>query len=360
MSDNIRLRVLCVGAGHMGRPHALAYQALDGVEVCGVVTRSAASRAGLVAELGGAVAGFDDFYQALAATRPDAVCIATYPDSHAEFAAAALAAGCHVFIEKPLAESVADAERLVAMATAARRKLVVGYILRHHPSWEKFIAIAQTLGKPLVMRMNLNQQSSGANWEVHQKLLASVSPVVDCGVHSVDVMCQMTRARPLRVSGIGARLSEDLPAGQFNYGQLQVTFDDGSVGWYEAGWGPMMSEVAFFVKDVVGPNGCVSIVAESASAAGQSANIDAHTATQALRLHHAELTAAGTFARADEVLELVAEPDHNALCLREQEFFLRAIREDLDLTDHLRDAVSSLRIVLAADESFRTGRTVEL
>ena len=39
----------------------------------------------------------------------------------------------------------------------------------------------------------------------------------------------------------------------YNYGQLQVTFDDGSVGWYEAGWGPMMSETAFFVKDVIGP-----------------------------------------------------------------------------------------------------------
>jgi predicted dehydrogenase len=358
-SNNV-VRVLCVGAGHMGRPHALAYQALAGVEVCGVVTRSAESRAGLVAELGGAVAGFDDFHQALEATRPDAVCISTYPDSHAEFAGAALAAGCHVFIEKPLAESVADAQRLVELAAASRRKLVVGYILRHHPSWEKFIGIARTLGKPLVMRMNLNQQSSGANWGVHQKLLASVSPVVDCGVHYVDVMCQMTRARPLRVSGIGARLSEDLPAGQFNYGQLQVTFDDGSVGWYEAGWGPMMSEVAFFVKDVVGPNGSVSIVAEAASAAGQSANIDAHTATQSLRVHHAALSADGSFARADELIELVAEPDHNALCLREQEYFLRAIREDLDLTEHLQDAVSSLRIVLAADESFRTGRTVEL
>ena len=45
-----------------------------------------------------------------------------------------------------------------------------------------------------------------------------------------------------------------------NYGHLHVTFDDGSVGWYEAGWGPMMSEVAFFVKDVVGPKGAVSIV----------------------------------------------------------------------------------------------------
>ena len=52
----------------------------------------------------------------------------------------------------------------------------------------------------------------------------------------------------------------------YNYGHLQVTFDDGSVGWYEAGWGPMMSEVAFFVKDVIGPKGCVSIVKDPSEA----------------------------------------------------------------------------------------------
>jgi predicted dehydrogenase len=162
------------------------------------------------------------------------------------------------------------------------------------------------------------------------------------------------------VSGIGARLSHELPEGKINYGQLQVTFEDGSVGWYEAGWGPMMSEVAFFVKDVVGPNGCVSIVAEKAAAEGQSANVDAHTQTQALRLHHAALTADGRFAKTDEMLRLDDEPDHDGLCHREQEYFLKAILEDTDLTGHMDDAITSMRIVAAADESFRTGRTVDL
>ena len=76
----------------------------------------------------------------------------------------------------------------------------------------------------------------------------------------------------------------------YNYGQLQVTFDDGSVGWYEAGWGPMMSETAFFVKDVIGPKGCVSIVKDpkEGDAAG-SADIDSHTKTNCIRLHHGEL-----------------------------------------------------------------------
>jgi predicted dehydrogenase len=266
-----------------------------------------------------------------------------------------------VFCEKPLAETVQEAQSIVDAARAAQRKLVIGYILRVHPAWIRFIEIARTLGKPLVMRMNLNQQSKAGAWQSHRNLMASMSPIVDCGVHYVDVMCQMTGARPVRVSAIGARLTGDIEPDMYNYGQLQVVFDDGSVGWYEAGWGPMMSEVAFFVKDVVGPKGCVSIVKDPNEAvAVASDDIDSHTKTNSLRLHHAALTPAGDFARPDQYINTEDEPDHQALCDREQAFFLRAIREDLDLSAHMEDAVNSLRIVLAADESVRTGQIVHL
>ena len=87
-----------------------------------------------------------------------------------------------VFLEKPVAVTVAEAEEVVAAAKAARRKLVVGYILRVHPTWAKFVETARTLGKPLVMRMNLNQQSSGEMWKTHTSLMDSMSPIVDCGV----------------------------------------------------------------------------------------------------------------------------------------------------------------------------------
>ena len=129
-------------------------------------------------------------------TQPDAVSINTYTDSHAAFAIRAMDAGCHVFVEKPLATSVADAEAVVAKAKATRRKLVLGYILRVHPAWQKLIEIGRGLGKPLVMRMNLNQQSSGPAWAVHRQLMESTTPIVDCGVHYVDVMCQLTGATP--------------------------------------------------------------------------------------------------------------------------------------------------------------------
>jgi predicted dehydrogenase len=329
-------------------------------EIAGVVSRGPASRAALAKELGG-VRDFGDYYEALAATKPDVVSVNTYPETHGPYAKAALEAGSHVFCEKPLALTVAEAQALIDLARAKRRKLVIGYILRVHPAWIRFIEIARTLGKPLVMRMNLNQQSRGEMWNTHRNLMASMSPIVDCGVHYVDVMCQMTQSKPVRVSAIGARLTDELKPGMYNYGHLQVTFADGSVGWYEAGWGPMMSEVAFFVKDVVGPKGSVSIVKDSdESRATGSSDIDSHTKTNRIRLHHADLDSRNEFVKPDETINTEDEPDHQALCDREQAFLLRAIQQDVDLSDHMEDAVNSLRIVLAADESVRTGRVVML
>jgi len=353
------LRVLVIGCGNMGRSHALAYHAIPGFTLCGLVSRGD-SKVAVDHALGGGQELFADWRQALALTRPDVVCIATYPDTHEEIALAAFAQGCHVFTEKPLAPSVAACDRMIAAARAAGRQLVVGYILRHHPSWQVFIREARALGRPLVMRMNLNQQSHGRMWDVHRSLMASASPLVDCGVHYVDVMCQMTGARPLRVNAIGARLSDDLPPGMYNYGQLQVSFADGSVGWYEAGWGPMMSTAAFFVKDVVGPLGSVTIEAGERVERSASADLDAHTATSAIRVHRADLDAGNAFVHPDRIISMADEPDHDGLCRREQEFLLAAIRERRDLGEHWAAARDSLAIVLAADESVRSGRTVSL
>jgi predicted dehydrogenase len=355
-----KLKVLVLGCGNMGTSHARAYHNIPDFEIVGLVDRSGRNRHRLAEELGG-YPEFNSFESALANTDPDVISINTYPDTHAAYVEKSLEAGAHVFVEKPLAVTVAEAQKLVELALTKGKKMVIGYILRVHPAWMKFIELAQSLGKPLVMRMNLNQQSDGPQWETHKQLMRSMSPIVDCGVHYVDIMCLMTRAKPVRVSGIGARMTEEINVDMYNYGHLQVTFDDGSVGWYEAGWGPMMSETAFFVKDVIGPKGCVSIVDESGQEkAGDSQDIDSHSKTGGLKLHHSIRDENGLFAQKDDFFDMSDEPTHDELCQLEQEYLLRAIQEDLDLTDHLNDAVNSLRIVLAADASFRTGKTVEL
>jgi predicted dehydrogenase len=343
-------RVLVVGLGNMGMSHALAYTRIPEYDVAGVCTRRIAGTT--LPDALASAARYSNFEHALAELKPDVVSINTLPDTHADYAIQAMEAGAHVFLEKPIAESVESAERVVETARRTRRKLVVGYILRQHPSWIRFIDIAKQLGTPLVFRMNLNQQSNGETWEWHKRLMASLPPIVDCGVHYVDVMCQMTAARPIRVQALGARLTDEVPV--YNYGMLQVAFDDGSIGWYEAGWGPMMSETAFFVKDVIGPRGSVSIVMAETAGQVKSDDINAHTRTNQILWHHADLT------RPDERIDMTDEPDHDALCEREQRYLLKAIDEDLDLSAQMHDAVKSLRIVLAADQSIRTGTVVTL
>ena len=197
-------------------------------------------------------------------------------------------------------------------------------------------------------------------WDVHRNLMKSLRPIVDCVDHDVDVMCQMTQSKPVQVNAIGARLTEDIPQGNYNYGQLQIRFEDGSVGWYEAGWGPMISETAFFIKDVIGPKGSVSIVAREAGASGHSDSVSAHTKTESLRVHHAAIDGNNAFVKADEWIDLKDEPDHQELCNREQRFFLQAIRSNLDLDELTQHAIDSLRIAFACDESVKTGKPVYL
>ena len=352
MSEDIK--VLNVGAGFMGTLHAKAYQQIDGVRNVGIVTRSYDSSENLANELGGDIPRFTDFEEALAATSPDAVAISTYTDSHYHYVSTALKKGLHVFVEKPLAETMEESQELFDLANEVNRKLYVGYILMTHPSWNKFTELAHQLGKPLAMRMNLNQQAKGEFYDTLYNIMQVQSPIVDCGVHYVDIMYQMAQCRPVRVHAIGCRNWDLVPENICNYGQLQVEFEDGSVGWYEAGWGPMMSEIAYFVKDVVGPDGAASISIET----GRSDDKDHHAQANRIIRHYAEQKDK-EFVREDEIIH-IDEPEHDGLARLEQEAFIDCIRNDTDMSSHQDRVMTSLQIVFAADKSQKTKQVVEL
>ena len=269
----------------MGMSHALAYTRIPGFEVVGVCERRIADRK-LPPELAKAKK-FDNFERALAELEPDVVSINTLPDTHADFAIKAMEAGADVFVEKPLADSVANAERVIATAQRTKRKLVVGYILRQHPSWTKFIQIARQLSSPSSsgrIDSAVERRDLGLAQAAHGQL--SADRRLRGALCRRDV--SITKAKPHKVHAIGARLTDEVPVN--NYGMLQVVFEDGSVGWYEAGWGPMMSETAFFVKDVVGPKGSVSIVMAETAGAVKSDDINARTKTNQIVWHHTDMS----------------------------------------------------------------------
>jgi len=122
MTQSKNIRVLVVGCGNMGASHAKAYHTIPGFEICGLVS-TGSSKEKLNQELGGGQALFSDYDTALKETKPDAVCISTYPDTHEAYSIAALEAGCHVFLEKPIADSLAGAENVAKAVLKSGKKI---------------------------------------------------------------------------------------------------------------------------------------------------------------------------------------------------------------------------------------------
>jgi predicted dehydrogenase len=156
-----------VGLGYWGPNLARNFAALPGSELRWCCDASADVRARVAPQFPGAriTSDLDDL---LADPELDAIVLATPVPTHAELAVTVLSAGKHCFVEKPLAQSVADAERAVAAAGAAKRILMVGHLLEYHPGVRKLkeLAIGGELGEIYYIygnRLNLGQLRADEN-----------------------------------------------------------------------------------------------------------------------------------------------------------------------------------------------------
>src|SRR5260370_123725 len=122
-----------MGPGPMGTGPVRAYGPIEEFELVGLGTSRGEARHDLEAEFPG-LPRFERFDEALATLRPDAVAICTYTEHHAAMALQALAAGAHIFCDKPLADTLEAARRVVSAANTAGKALLVAYILPVHPS----------------------------------------------------------------------------------------------------------------------------------------------------------------------------------------------------------------------------------
>ncbi|EME48142.1 hypothetical protein DOTSEDRAFT_21850 [Dothistroma septosporum NZE10] len=156
-SPQAPLTVIIVGLGQMGRSYALSYRSNPDFTIFALVNRSEHKK------LPTALRYFKHHPhsgEAHSEARPGIDL--SHVDSHAEYAIAAMESGAQGFVKKPLVSSLEDSRRVIEVSERTGRKLIVGYVLRHHPSWQNFIRRARELEAPFVFRMNLNQQSRGA------------------------------------------------------------------------------------------------------------------------------------------------------------------------------------------------------
>jgi predicted dehydrogenase len=186
------LRIGLVGAGGIAGAHARAYRQLGSeglVRVLGVCDVDAAAASRRAAELSAPHVSTD--YRDLLALDLDAVDICLPHDLHAPVALAAIARGRHVLVEKPLATSLADGERMVDAARAAGVVLQVGHNERFDPQYQEMKGLLDrgVIGEVFAARADHNQdlRLPEGHW-LRSEHRSGGGAVIGSGIHRVDLL----------------------------------------------------------------------------------------------------------------------------------------------------------------------------
>jgi predicted dehydrogenase len=195
VSPDGRISIGVVGLGYWGPNLARNFDALPNAELRWICDGSAETLGRQVLRFPAARAT-ESFEQLLADSDLDAVVVATPVPTHADLACQVLGAGKHCFVEKPLARTVADAERAVEAARAADRTLMVGHLLEYHPGLEqlKDLADGGELGEVRYIygnRLNLG------------KLRAEENALWSLGAHDISVLLRLVGEEPVECHAHG-------------------------------------------------------------------------------------------------------------------------------------------------------------
>jgi predicted dehydrogenase len=188
-------RIGVVGLGYWGPNLARGFHGLPDSELVWCCDASAAARE-RAAALFPAARMTDRLEDLLEDERLDAVVLATPVPTHAELAVRALEAGKHCFVEKPLAQSVAEAELVVATAERVNRTLMVGHLFMHHPAVRKL--------KELVDAGELGElRFISSSWLNLGVLRADENALWSLGPHEVSVLLDIVEEEPCELSARG-------------------------------------------------------------------------------------------------------------------------------------------------------------
>jgi predicted dehydrogenase len=193
VSDPVRIGV--AGLGYWGPNLARNFAALAGCELTWCCDASEAARTRWAPSFPG-TRFTADLADLLADPDLDAVVLATPVPSHGELAEPVLRAGKHCFVEKPLAQSVADAERAVTAARETGRTLMVGHLLEYHPGVAKLKEIADAGDLGPIHYIYSNRLNLG-------KLRADENALWSLGAHDISVVLHLAQEEPYAIEARG-------------------------------------------------------------------------------------------------------------------------------------------------------------
>ena len=246
--------ILLIGCGYIGCEHLKDIYYRPEFEIVAVVDKSE-ERAALAAKKYNALSYGKDYKPFLSDKRIQIVIIATYPDTHLKIAKECLLYGKHVLCEKPIARTFEESLKFYNMALKSKSKVQVAYILRHNKSYHKIKELidSKIIGELKVIRMVQNQHIS--DWSRYCSLLENCMPIVDCGVHYIDIVRWFTGSEITKVSGFGTKIDEDSP--KYNYTIMNFETENGCQGFYESCWSRNIG--AQNVKEFIGTEGRITL-----------------------------------------------------------------------------------------------------
>lgn len=228
-----RIRFAVVGAGLMGRIHARIGQELVYPQLVAVADPDT-SRAQFLAQKYDAN-DYTDFREMLQKEDLDAVIVATPETEHREPVIMAAESGCHVFVEKPLASNLADADAMIKACDLNAVKLMVGYILRFEPCYTH---IKDAIEQNIIGDFLSGYARRNAVIQEGRRLAGRTSVVNYLAVHDIDQLLWYkpnSTVKRVTARAVHGRIMEEY--GVPDYTWLWIEFTDNSLGVIECGWG---------------------------------------------------------------------------------------------------------------------------
>ena len=326
--------IVLIGCGHMGEVHLKDIYTRENINIYGVVDLQE-ERARSFAKKFGADSYGTDYMRYLKDDRCDIVICATYPRSHLTILKQCVKYKKHLLCEKPITADIESAKEFVRLTKGADSKVLIGHILRHNETYRKAAKMIQDgqIGHPIVMRMTQNHHV--LSWEKYRSLLENASPIVDCGVHYIDICRWFTGAEVTDVSGIASVLDAECPSGQYNYGLMTMRLSDGSIAYYEAGWSRTVA--ANNTKEFIGPKGRIKII--------ERENREYHEEGDLIEFYEKDT---GNYNIIN--IDCVRRPTGAQLM-----HLIKMIEEDAPALPSIDDVYESLAIAIRADEILKAG-----
>lgn len=190
-TETDRIPVGVIGVGSMGQQHVRVYESLPGANLIGIVDESTKRANDIAAKYGTKTYELEALLDCVAA-----VTIAVPTEYHFELTMMCLNAGVDVLIEKPIAASVSEAQKLVQSATAHEQLLQVGHIERFNPAIETLQQFVDDLN---IVSLDAERLGPPPTRQIND------SAVMDLMIHDIDIVLSLLGEMPQTVSGAGVR-----------------------------------------------------------------------------------------------------------------------------------------------------------